>query len=267
MDSEAPKTAGDYLRTKRESLGLTREEISLTTKIRPQYIEAVENGNFSMFSSPQLLKGYIKLIAKTLKADDKEALILLEAEINENFKGKHIEDIVGERFKEERQKTEKLKKRVLIIVFVGFFVIILSYAAVKVYEFARTKPAIHIVLPFQSSIESIISKPVPLHYNKPENGNGIVKKTQSTHYAAVLKGKAIKRTWVAVKIDGENSKALMLYPGDTEVWKAKRRLKIKIGNAGGIILNYNGENLGKPGVEKQVITLNFPPKHNNKGKQ
>ncbi|MHB1661764.1 MAG: helix-turn-helix domain-containing protein [bacterium] len=269
MDSEAPETAGEYLRTKREGLGLTREEISLITKIRSHYIEAIENDNFSAFSSPQLLKGYVKLIAKTLKADDKEVLSLLEAGINENFKDKHIEDIVGERFKEERQKSEKLKKKVLIIVLAGFLIIILSYIAIKAvgfYEFVLTKPGIHIVLPFQSSIKSFISKPVPAH-NSPKNVKGTAKKVKLAHYAAVLKGKVIKRTWVAVKIDGKNSKTLMLYPGDTEVWKAKKRLDIKIGNAGGIILNYNGKNLGKIGAEKQVVTLNFPPEHSNKGNQ
>jgi cytoskeleton protein RodZ len=266
MDSETPETAGEYLRTKREGLGLTREEISLITKIRSHYIESIENDNFSAFSSPQLLKGYVKLIAKTLKADDKEVLGLLEAGINENFKDKHIEDIVGERFKEERQKAEKLKKKVLIIVLAGFLIIILSYAAIKAvkfYKFVLTKPGIHILLPFQSSIKSM---PVPAH-SSPEGAKGAAKKVQLTHYAAVLKGKAIKRTWVAVKIDGENSKTLMLYPGDTEVWKAKKRLDIKIGNAGGIILNYNGKNLGKIGAEKQVVTLNFPPERSNKGKR
>ena len=259
MDSETPETAGEYLRDSRESIGLTVDEVSLITKIRAQYIEAIENGDFSMFSSPHLLKGYVKLLAKTVKADDTKAAALLEAEAGENFKGKHIEDIVGKRFKEEIRKSEDFKKRILAIVFAGILVIILSYAIIKVYKYIKTAPRIHIALPFQSPVKSLVSEGRPSVNGKPV-------KIPKTNYAAVLKGQVIKRTWVAVKIDGGSTVTSMLYTGDKEVWKAKERLKIKIGNAGGIILNYNGKVLGKPGTEKQVVTLTFPPKHINSGK-
>lgn len=255
MDSEAPETAGKYLKIKRESLKLTREEISRITKIRIQYIEAIENDDFSVFSSPQMLKGYVKLIAKTLKADDKEALNLLEREINKSFKDKRIEDIVGKRFKEERQKSENFKKKVLIIVLAGFLIIILLFAAtkvVKIYEHIMAKPGAHIALPFETSIKSKSFISASSVNSKSHN--------HITHYRVVLEGKVIKKTWIAVKIDDKKTKTLTLFPGDTDVWKAKKRLIIKIGNAGGIILNYNGKNIGKIGVEKQVVTLNFPPK-------
>ena len=266
MDSETPETVGEYLRTSRESIGLTVDEISLITKIRVQYIEAIENDDFSMFSSPQLLKGYVKLLAKTVKADDAKTVALLESEAGENFKGKHIEDIVGKRFKEEIRKSEDFKKRILTIVFAGIFVIILSYAIIKVYKYIKTAPRIHIVLPFQSSIKSLVSPEHSSVNGKPVKIKETIKRHKpKTNYAAVLKGKVIKRTWVAVKIDGGSAATSMLYAGDREVWKAKERLRIKIGNAGGIILNYNGKDIGKPGAEKQVVTLSFPPKHSSGG--
>ena len=264
MDSETPETVGEYLRTSREYIGLTVDEVSLITKIRAQYIESIENGDFSMFSSPQLLKGYVKLLAKTVKADDTKAAALLESEAGENFKGKHIEDIVGKRFKEEIRKSEDFKKRILAIVFAGILVVILSYAIIKVYKYIKTAPRIHIALPFQSPVKSPVKSLVS--EGRP-SVNGKPVKIPKTNYAAVLKGQVIKRTWVAVKIDGGNTVTSMLYAGDKEVWKAKERLRIKIGNAGGIILNYNGKDIGKPGTEKQVVTLNFPSKHNNSGKQ
>ena len=50
----------------------------------------------------------------------------------------------------------------------------------------------------------------------------------------------------------------MLYDGAVKTWKAKKTLWIKIGNAGGILLTYNGKYLGKLGENKEVITLKFP---------
>ncbi len=268
MESETPETAGEYLRTSRESIGLTREEVSLITKIRSQYIEAIENGDFSLFSSPQLLKGYVRLLAKTVKADDKKAVTLLEAEAGENFKNKQIEDIVGKRFKEKMQESEIFKKRILVIVSTGIFIIILLYTIIKVYKYIQTAPRINITLPFQSPIKSLVSREHPPVNAKPVKSQETIKKQKlKTSYAAILKGRVIKRTWVAVKIDGGSTKTAMLYAGDKEVWKARKRIRIKIGNAGGIILNYNGKDIGKPGSEKQVVTLNFPPGHNSSGKQ
>ncbi len=244
----AVKTAGEYLKSEREALGFTRKRISGITKIGLRYIEAIENNDSSLFSSPQLLKGYVKLIAKALEIDDKKVLGLLEPEMKKSFDGRYTEDIVGSRFKEERRRAEIFKKKVFIITLAGISVITLSYLILRVHKFAVTG---HITFPFQS-----VSRTVKYSSErKPHNG------TKTVHYAVVLKGKVIKKTWVAFKIDGGKSKTSMLYPGSTEVWRAQKRLRIKIGNAGGIIMSYNGKNLGKPGTEKQVVTLDFPSKH------
>jgi hypothetical protein len=268
--NEKPETIGQYLMSRRKSSGLTIEGVSLITKITPKYIEAIENDDFSMFSSPQLLKGYVKLISKTIKADEKKTAAFLDAGTGENFKGKQVEDIVGERFKEEIQKTENFRKRVFLIIIAGISIIILLYSSIRIYRYIKTAPAIHIALPFGSTIKSAVSGVLGQKraVNAPgQKAKGIEKtgKRQSAgqsniNFAIVLKAKIIRRTWVDVKIDGGTAKISMLYPGDTESWKAKKRLRIKIGNAGGVILNYNGKNIGKPGVEKQVVTLNFPTK-------
>ena len=266
MDSETPERVGEYLKASRESIGLAVDEVSLITKIRAQYIEAIENGDFSIFSSPHLLKGYVKLLAKTVKADEAKAAALLETDAVENFKGKHIEDIVGKKFKEEIQKSEEFKKRIIVIVVAGILVIVLSYATIKVYEYIKTSPGIHIALPFKSLSKKLVPEGGSSAKGKPAKiPEAIAGHKPEVNYAVVLKGNVVKRTWVAVKIDGGSTATSMLYAGDKEAWKAKKRLSIKIGNAGGIILNYNGKALGKPGGEKQVVTLTFPPKSNAGG--
>ncbi len=268
MDSETPERVGEYLKASRESIGLTVDEVSLITKIRAQYIEAIETGDFSIFSSPHLLKGYVKLLAKTVKADEAKAAALLETDAGENFKGKHIEDIVGKKFKEEIQKSEEFKKRIIVIVVAGILVIILSYATIKVYEYIKTLQGIHITLPFKSISKKLVSEGGPYAKGKSAKiPEAIAGHKPEVNYAVVLKGNVVKRTWVAVKIDGGSTSTSMLYAGDKEAWKAKKRLSIKIGNAGGIILNYNGKALGKPGGEKQVVTLTFPPKSNAGGNE
>ena len=258
--SEEAKTAGEYLRSKRKDAGMTVDEISSITKIRTGYIESIENGDFSQFTSQHLLKGYIKLIAKTVRADEKKAVGLLEPELKENFKDRHVEDIVGNRFKEEKEKSDKFRKRVAVIVLIGFLAIALSYAAVKLYNLVGSA---HISKLFKFSgrkASPVLSPKISgLEKGGKVSAAGSRQPAVLPQYAVVLSGAVTEKTWVAVEIDGGDVQTSMLYPGYDETWKAKNILKIKIGNAAGIDLTYNGKDLGKPGGEKQVITLNFPP--------
>ncbi len=127
---------------------------------------------------------------------------------------------------------------------IGISIIILSYLALKIYRYVKTLRAT------ETHKSSIIFK-------KKQNND---KKKIKKKYDVLLKADIVKKTWVAVKIDRKHTKTAMLYPKEVMIWKAYKRLKIKIGNAGGIILNYNGKNIGKPGKEGQVVTLFFPPK-------
>lgn len=240
------ETIGEYFKLKREESGLTYSKISGITKIRPQYIEAIEENDFSLFSSPQILKGYVKLIAKTIGADEEYVLNLLEPQLKEGFKNKNVKDILGERFKEEKRKSHRLRKRILITVLACLLIIILSLASLRIFEFFKFGNRGLVTATFHSSKKIALNR----HLKKKRKNN--------LEYAVVLKGKVIKRTWVAVRIDNKGQKTYMLYPGDVKTWKAKKTMGIKIGNAGGISLNYNGKSLGKLGKEKEVITLSFP---------
>ncbi len=242
------ETIGEYFKLKRQEAGLTYSKISEITKIMPRYIEAIEKDDFSLFPSPQILKGYVKLIAKTVGADQKYAFNLLEPQLKEGFKNKKIEDILGDRLKEEKYKSYRLRKIILTTILAGISIIILSFIFLKVSGFFRSKLQDLSASLFHSSPKAI------------SNQGFEKKKKNSLRYAVILKGKVIKKTWVAVSVDNKGQKTYMLYPGDTKIWKAKRMLRIKIGNAGGISLNYNGKRLGKLGKEKEVITLRFPVK-------
>ncbi|NPV52879.1 MAG: helix-turn-helix domain-containing protein [Firmicutes bacterium] len=74
-----------------------------------------------------------------------------------------------------------------------------------------------------------------------------------------LKVDITQRCWVRVVADGRVVFEKVMNPGDSRTWTAKERLRIKAGNAAGIILTYNDkklEFLGKPG---QVKEWSFPP--------
>jgi len=74
-----------------------------------------------------------------------------------------------------------------------------------------------------------------------------------------LKIVALDTTWIRVNIDGTDLKEMLLNPKESVTFDAKNSFSLKIGNAGGIILIFDGRDMGPPGKKGQVITLDLPP--------
>ena len=60
------KELGALLRNKREKMGLTYAQISERTKLRPEFIEALENEDWDRLPSPAYVKGFIRSYARVL---------------------------------------------------------------------------------------------------------------------------------------------------------------------------------------------------------
>jgi len=72
-----------------------------------------------------------------------------------------------------------------------------------------------------------------------------------------LEIQASELTWISITEDENQSYQIMLRPGDN-LERVAGRFVIDIGNAGGISLNLNGEDLGVPGQRGQVVHLILP---------
>ncbi len=66
------------------------------------------------------------------------------------------------------------------------------------------------------------------------------------------------KTWVFVNIDDGESKEVLLNQGEYIKWSAKNDFSLKIGNAGGIKLIFDGKEIGPLGEKGQVVSLELP---------
>lgn len=78
------QTIGELLKEKREARELSYRQISEIIKIRPEYLEALEKGNYKVFVSEVYVKGFLKNYAKFLGIDQEKALALYRRENTEN---------------------------------------------------------------------------------------------------------------------------------------------------------------------------------------
>ena len=70
---------------------------------------------------------------------------------------------------------------------------------------------------------------------------------------------ATEECWIHSNADNTDTRQFSLRKGDTFALTFTKSLELKLGNAGGVRIRYNGQDMPAPGQSGQVRTLTFPP--------
>lgn len=66
--------------------------------------------------------------------------------------------------------------------------------------------------------------------------------------------------WIHAKADSTINRQFILKTGETFSLPFKTTLSMRLGNAGGVKIKYDGKDIGNPGKSGQAMTVEFPPK-------
>lgn len=81
-------TVAESLRAARERAGRSIREMSEQTKIRSDHLEALENGNYEVFSAPVYIRGFVRSYAGALKLNVPQTLADLDRELGQTSRFK-----------------------------------------------------------------------------------------------------------------------------------------------------------------------------------
>jgi cytoskeleton protein RodZ len=84
------RTVGELLKAERTSHHISLGELSKRTRIRREYLEALEQNEFSKLPAATFVKGYIKTYARVFGFDHEPLLALLRRDYKESAKGKLV---------------------------------------------------------------------------------------------------------------------------------------------------------------------------------
>jgi len=292
---------GALLRREREKRGLSYAEISDQTRLRPHFLEAIENEEWDLLPAPTLVKGFMRSYARVLGLDEERILDLYREEAGTNgFSQKFVLPSIPQR-----------KKWPFVVV--GLLVLLGAAAAFYVWFTFSTEqkgPAGSGAVSIQSlpvreeslgpakqrktetkvfmekgvfstadseltATSSTVSSETEKKPETPENLSPTQAVTQTaeeetpkgeTSSAAeeadalklTLKGHVTERTWVRISIDGLKSEEHVFGPSDTPEWKGEKGFELLIGNAGGIVLEFNGKKMDNLGKQGQVVRIKLP---------
>ncbi len=242
---------GEYLRTEREKKGLSLTDVEKETKIRVKYLQALESENFQEIPGRAYVLGFLRAYARFLGIDEEEIVSTYKQQHPDEFWEVSLEQIKEEGEKGEFRENRKVQlfrlfenKRFLGRMVAIFVLGALIFGAIFFGARQTEEPS-----PSPSPRISVPQEPSPLTHDSEEN--------KEKELGVELKLVATEECWVLVRQDGKEIFSGIMRPGETKTFRAKETIWLKLGNAGGVEVYFNGKKVPSLGRRGEVVTKEF----------
>ncbi len=230
---------GKYLREKREHAGVSLRDIADATRIRLEYLRALEEEDFHKIPGEVYITGYIAEYLRYLNVDPADAVEIYRASKRESASDDN---------KTKEPSWKPYLKYAYIIVPIVLLII-------PVYFFLKS-----------SGNSSELKTQVVSEEVAKQKSNDLISILKPAVTSAeadyknrhILKVEATEESWILIKIDDDITYSMVLRPGEIKTWSAEKGFYLKTGNAGGIKISFDDKPLGSPGRRGAVVSLNLP---------
>lgn len=266
---------GRSLRQLRESQGLSPERASGLTRVPVHHLIALESEQFQVLPSVASARGFVRLLAKLYKVDAQALVSQYEATLASGSAAPAIplSQTNATIFKAQPSGrghaglSAGVGAVILILLALGWMrgnqeSTVLTALAPETKEAASKAPSAR--RPAAEPAPAIEPEPVA-----PGQPSTVVAGNESAPVATPpvsppppvetpsfrLEIQANEQSWVQAAVDGGEVREALLQAGERLLWTATDAMDVTIGNAGGLVLMFNGESapvLGEPG---QVVRL------------
>jgi cytoskeletal protein RodZ len=242
---------GEFLRGARESAGLSIDELSEITSIRPGLIKEIENNNFVNCGGDTYARGHLRNIAPKISVDAQTLIDLYNQE--HSSESRTIHDLLVEnnvtKLPTER-KTLSWKPlaiaSIVILAAIAGGQIIISNSETTVVPLASKSPTpTPLVTP--SAEPTVDPTPSATATNTPD-ATGDMKLT-----IAATRGNSN----IDVVVDGKHLYKGPIFQGDSKTFSAPKSISVYLGNAGDLDLTLNGKALAPLGDRNQEVRKTF----------
>ncbi|MBW2307954.1 MAG: helix-turn-helix domain-containing protein [Deltaproteobacteria bacterium] len=281
---------GEFLKEAREARGLSIEDISRITRINLSMLRALEDSDLEMLPAHVIARGFIRSYCKVVGISDYKALELYDGEVEppdaEMVDRLRIRD-------SDRSMKWVFIGVILVVIILGIVLFVYSgwnrdaggkrsssLSVSRKKTVSDTQPSGPVVVepgefsgdtspewvqtpvlvpPQENEFETQGEGSPPSELHLPdisEFKEEKVKKGNKPEHVLVLEAKEI--TWVQREIDDGPPRDVTLHPGDKIVMRARNRISLYIGNAGGVNLTFNGKPINNLGPSGNVVYITLP---------
>lgn len=140
------RKVGQRLAEERERKGLSLQDVSEQTKIRKNFLEAIENGEYEKLPSSTVAHGFVRNYTLFLGLSEKEIMALFRREFDED----KIYRVLPEGFSREDFPVTRRKNSKFLLIAV-LFVVLLGFIVVQ-YKDAIFSPGVSITTPKEDEV-------------------------------------------------------------------------------------------------------------------
>jgi Helix-turn-helix domain/Domain of unknown function (DUF4115) len=238
-DTDADGTSiGCILRSERLRRGKALDAVAAETKISCAILEAIENDQFESLPGGAYRKGFVRQYARALELDEEEALA--------RFRRQHLELPVALPAAPPAQPSKYLRE--------GTFLFLAILAIAGFYKVAgnESPERKHAVVDrLRRPVEQARPGPAPPAPAKVEES------VPTAPVRAVFT--MTEPVWVSVHCDGKPTYTGVLAEKESRSFEASAVVTVLIGNAGGLTITLNGQQLGPIGAHGEIQLLELTP--------
>ncbi|MGB9791499.1 MAG: helix-turn-helix domain-containing protein [Thermacetogeniaceae bacterium] len=245
---------GNILRETREKKGLSLADVENETKIRTKYLAALEAENFAEIPGEAYVIGFLRNYARFLGLDADQLVNRYKSQIKSC---NNVEENLSPLYAESSQPSKtKVKKEILPRLLEKKKEIVIGIAIILLLIVIVAATVAGSMLP-QKDAHPHSQQPIA-HNTTPAHNNATTEKTKTDSPQNItIELVATDRCWVRVVTDGNEVFSGMLYPGMNKKFQAKNIIVLRLGNAGGVEVIYNGKKLPPLGQQGTVVDKVF----------
>lgn len=246
---EGPALAGSLLRQGRERSGRTVEECAITLRARPSQIEALERGDLSSFGGDIYARGFLRSYARLVDVDAE--LVLDLHGVDPAYRGPILPP--REPLRIRRDPPGWLLGLVALLVVAGVVATVLGVGGSRVPSaVAPSDPALELPGTVQPAPPPTLPREAQEPAPTPEPAGPPVDVVLTFESAS----------WLEALVDGlpvepTGSIGVLVPAGETLRFSGQELIALRFGNAGGVRIEFNGEELGPAGRPGEVLRVSF----------
>src|SRR5258706_2078360 len=281
-------SVGETLRLERETQGRGIAEIAEELCITPRYLRAIEQDDLKNLPGTFFYKSFVRQYAAVVGVDEKSLKAGVEALRSTTepapAPAPAIRNVTNEHFLtgsrapirpldpivEDGNRRYFPDGRIGLSV-AGLAAVLLACSGFYAWWNRTPQPVVHpSVQPSVSRVPTQVAAPVDIPAKAPEPTAAApqpqtvnVTKTTSADGEShvVLNLSATEKTWLSITSDGKQIFSGILQPSETKTLTGNEVAKLKVGNAAGLDVRWNGKSIGPIGPRGQVRVVLFTPEN------
>jgi hypothetical protein len=273
--NESIENLGAFLRQQREEKKVPLEEMAVRTRIAVRFIKAIEENQFDQLPNQVSAKGFLRSYARCLGLNE-EVVLKGFSEAARPAEPPPTAEKQEEILSYIQMKRPDRIPFPLWAALSVLAVIVLLLVATRFMPKREEAPVAPLPEAISPPLEKINPSDLPSILDVPAGGeaspspaitpppavpapkSSALMPTPTPTQAPmpkplVLLVEAVEPSWVQVNIDDVETKEALLKPSEKVKWEAKKKFTLTVGNAGGVRVNLDGQDLGPFGPSGKVV--------------